>query len=161
MRARSSGLAALAHRAFAVGLLAKAAFALVEFLLGLGLFFVGSGTIRAAIRALTIHEIAEDPADPIAGFLLGQAGLLTDSLERFYAVYLSSHGVLKLVMVVLLLRGAIWAYPLGIAILLGFIAYQVGLMASEPRLGLALLTSLDMIVVTLTLLEYRRLRRQT
>lgn len=152
------GLNRFLHRVFETGLLLKGAFALTEFGLGLGLYLVGSDAIVAAVHALTAHEISQDPTDPVARFLLAQPGGLNQNVQHFYAFYLASHGGLKLVMVALLFREVLWAYPLSIVVLIGFVGYQVSLMSAGPSLGLVLLTLLDLAVIALTVHEYRRLR---
>jgi uncharacterized membrane protein len=154
-----SALNRLLHRVFETGLLLKGAFALTEFGLGVGLYLIGSQGIVSAVHALTFHELVEDPTDPIARFLLAQAGGITQNMQHFYSFYLASHGALKLVMVALLLREVIWAYPASIVVLIGFVIYQLSLMSAGPSLGLVLLTLLDLAVIALTIHEYRRLRQ--
>jgi uncharacterized membrane protein len=149
----------LLHRTFETSLVLKGLFALSELCLGLGLYLVGSDAIVAAVHVLTAHEISQDPTDPIARFLLARAGDLTETVRQFYAFYLASHGALKLAMVGLLLRGVLWAYPLSIVALIGFVIYQLALMSAGPSLGLVLLTLLDLAVIALTIHEYRRLRQ--
>ncbi|MDH3264153.1 MAG: DUF2127 domain-containing protein [Paracoccaceae bacterium] len=151
-------LNSLLHRTFETSLVLKGLFALSELCLGLGLYLIGSDAIVAAVHALTAHEISQDPTDPVARFLLAQVGGLTRNVQHFYAFYLASHGALKLAMIALLLRGVLWAYPLSIVVLIGFVVYQLSLMSAGPSLGLVLLTLLDVAVIALTIHEYRRLR---
>ena len=149
----------LFHRLFETSLLLKGLFAAAEFLLGLALWFVSAGTLATLVRALTAHELAEDPADPLARFLLTQAEGFGAGVEHFYAFYLASHGALKLLMVGLLMREVAWAFPAGVAILSGFIVYQIALLSSGVTAGLVLLTLLDLAVLALTLREWRKVRR--
>jgi uncharacterized membrane protein len=55
-------------------------------------------------RALTQHELSEDPHDFLAAHLLHAAGGLTGSALRFGAAYLLSHGLVKIVLVAAVLR---------------------------------------------------------
>jgi uncharacterized membrane protein len=73
----------------------------------------------------------------------------------FAAIYLLSHGVAKVVLVVAVLRDQTWAYPGMIGLLLAFIVYQVYRLALDPTVGLALLTLFDAFVVVLTWKEYK------
>jgi uncharacterized membrane protein len=78
----------------------------------------------------------------------------------FGALYLLSHGLVKVVLVWAVLRDRLWAYPWMIAFLGIFIAYQAYRMVVEPTVGLALLTVFDLVVVWLTVREYGRNRRR-
>jgi uncharacterized membrane protein len=72
------------------------------------------------------------------------------------AVYLLSHGVVKVVLVAALLRNELWAYPWMVAFLGVFIAYQAYRLSLGPSLGLAALTVFDAAVAWLTYREYRK-----
>jgi uncharacterized membrane protein len=41
------------------------------------------------------------------------------------AIYVLSHGVIKMVAVVALLKNKLWGYPVSIAVFGGFIVYQI------------------------------------
>jgi uncharacterized membrane protein len=110
------------------------------------------------VRALTQHELSEDPNDFVATHLLRLAGGLTGSSVRFGAVYLLSHGIVKVVLVYALLRNKLWAYPWMIGFLVAFIGYQLYRIVLAPAGGLIALTVFDVLVAWLTLREYRRQR---
>ena len=156
---RKTGSGPLLHQAFEVGLFLKGLFATAECLLGVSLFFVANQSIQNAVRILTAQEIVEDPSDLLARFLMGAAQSLSLDAQSFYALYLVSHGGVKLGVVLLLLRGYMWAYPLAVAVLSGFIVYQIHRYLLEPGLALILLSLLDVVVIILTLIEYRSRRR--
>lgn len=159
-RLSRTGLNRVLHLLFETSLLLKGLFALTEFGLGVGLYFVASDTIVAAVQTLTAHEISEDPTDPVARFLLAQAAGFSESSRHFYAFYLASHGALKITMIALLMRDVLWAYPVSIVVLMGFIAYQAYLMSAGLTPGLVLLTLLDIAVIALAVHEYAGLRRK-
>ncbi len=146
------------HAAFEAGLLLKGLFAGAETLLGALLYFVANERILALVRWLTAHEITEDPQDRVAGFLMHAVQGFSVSTQDFYATYLIGHGVLKLVVVALLARGILWAYPLAVVVLGGFILYQAHRYVMHPGIGLVLLSLLDLAVIVLTVIEYRRLK---
>jgi uncharacterized membrane protein len=148
----------LFHEAFEASVLAKGLFAAAEALLGVGLYFVANDSIRHAVRWLTTHELTEDPTDAVAHFLLERAQGFSIGTQDFYATYLIAHGVLKLLVVFLLVRGIVWAYPFAVIMLSGFVVYQVHRFMTEPALGLVFLTVFDLVVIALTLIEYRRLK---
>jgi uncharacterized membrane protein len=148
----------LLDRAFALGIVLKGLDGVLEVLGGFLLLVVTPATIDRVARALTQHELSKDPNDFIANHLLHATGALTGTSVRFGAVYLLSHGAVKVVLVAALLRNKLWAYPWMIAFLLIFIGYQVYRLTFAPSLGLAALTVFDAIVVWLTLREYLRQR---
>jgi uncharacterized membrane protein len=79
-------------------------------------------------------------------------------MTLFGAIYLLSHGISKLVLVVLVLRNHLWAYPWLIALLLGFIGYQLYRLTVHASIGLIALTIFDALLVWLTWREYRAKR---
>ena len=143
---------------FKIGLLLKAADGVLEIVGGLLLLFVSPAQIEHIVRMLTAHELAQDPHDFIARHLLHTASHLTTATTLFGAVYLLSHGVSKLVLVVLVLQGRLWAYPWLMALLLAFIGYQLYRITVHPSLGLTALTIFDALLVWLTWREYRAKR---
>lgn len=144
-------------RAFRVSLWLKGADGALELLGGLLLLVVSPDALGAFVKMLTRHELSEDPHDVIANYLLGQAGNLTKTATLFGALYLISHGVIKLILVVAVLREKLWAYPWMIGFLGVFIVYQVYRLVLSPSVWLTLLTLFDIVVVVLTRIEYRRL----
>ena len=145
-------------RAFLVGIVLKGLDGLLEVVGGLLLLLVSPATIADVARALTQHELSEDPHDFLATHLLHATGTLTGSALTFGAVYLLSHGLVKIVLVAALLRNQLWAYPALIVFLIVFIVYQLYRMTYAPSVGLAGLTVFDAIVTWLTIREYQRQR---
>jgi uncharacterized membrane protein len=127
----------------------------LEIVGGAVLLFVRPTTLDQLARSLTQHELAQDPHDFLARHVLHSAGQLTHGSTLFAAVYLLSHGIAKVVLVVALLRDQLWAYPATIALLGAFIAYQLYRLSYRVTLGLTLLTIFDAFVVWLTWREYR------
>ncbi len=154
-----AGLSPGLDRAFRIGLLLKAADGVLEVVAGALLLIVRPSTIDRIAHALTAHELSEDPHDRIAQFLLHTTGQLSSGATLFAAVYLLSHGVSKVVLVALVLRDKLWAYPWLIALLGAFIAYQLYiLILVKFSWSLAGLTVFDVFLVWLTWREYQAKR---
>ena len=145
-------------RAFAIGIILKGLDGLLEVVGGVLLLVVSPTTIDNLSRALTQHELSEDPHDFLATHLLHAAGSLTGSSLEFGAAYLLLHGVVKVVLVAALLRDKIWAYPWMITFLIVFIVYQIYRMTFAFSIGLLGLTVFDVVVVWLTYREYGKQR---
>jgi uncharacterized membrane protein len=148
----------LLDRAFAVGIILKGLDGVLEVVGGFLLLVVSPATIDQVSRAITQHELSEDPHDFLATHLLHAAGSLTGSSLQFGAAYLLLHGVVKIVLVAALLKDKIWAYPWMLAFLLVFIVYQIYRMTFAFSIGLLGLTIFDVVVVWLTYREYGKQR---
>ena len=77
----------------------------------------------------------------------------------FYAFYLLSHGLVKLVVVAGLLKEKLWAYPASFVIFGAFIAYQLYRYSYTHDLSLILLSIFDLFVIVLAVHEYRLVKR--
>jgi len=146
-------------KTFKVGLVLKGLDGVLEVAGGLLLLFLSPQAIEHVVRVLTAHELSEDPRDMIARYLLHTTAHLGRGTTLFGAIYLLSHGITKIVLVALVLKDKLWAYPWLIALLLAFIAYQLyQITAVRFSAGLAALTVFDAFLVWLTWREYRSKR---
>jgi uncharacterized membrane protein len=146
----------LLDRIFDISVTLKGIDGLLELVGGVLLLVLSPVRLNAIVRFLTQHELSEDPHDVIATHLVRYAHLLTAGVSLFLALYLLSHGLVKIVLVVAVLKEQLWAYPWMIAFLLIFIAYQVYQLTLKLSVGLLLLTVFDLFIVYLTVLEYRK-----
>ena len=106
---------------------------------------------------LTQGELSENPHDFIANHILDTAHHLTGASLVFGAIYLLSHGILKVVLVVEVLRDRLWAYTALIVVTALFVVYQVYRLAVVKfSIGLVLLTILDLLIIYLTAKEYAK-----
>lgn len=146
-------------KTFKIGLVLKGLDGILEVAGGILLLFLSPHAIEHIVRTLTAHELREDPNDLIARYLLHTAGHLTTGTTLFGAIYLLSHGAAKIVLVALVLRDKLWAYPWLIALLLAFIGYQLyQITAVHFSIGLTALTVFDAVLVWLTWREYQAKR---
>jgi uncharacterized membrane protein len=146
-------------KTFKIGLVLKGLDGILEVIGGILLLFVSPEAINHLARVLTAHELSEDPHDLIANYLLHTTAHLGRGTTIFGAIYLLSHGIAKIVLVALVLRDKLWAYPWLIGLLLAFIAYQLyRITAVQFSIGLTLLTIFDAFLVWLTWREYRAKR---
>ncbi|MDD2758501.1 MAG: DUF2127 domain-containing protein [Patescibacteria group bacterium] len=157
----SSNSQKILHETFVIGLILKGANALLEIAVAVGLFFLTPNRFTQAVSALTARELLEDPQDKIANFLLHYSPLFSANARLFIFVYLLSHGLIKLGLVVALLKRYLWAYPLAMAMFSAFGVYQLYRYTYTHSLGLIILTAFDVLVIILAWLEYKNLRRLT
>jgi uncharacterized membrane protein len=148
------------HLGFEVGILLKGVNAVVESLVGVLLWFVKPETMDRWIQVITQAELAEDPEGLIANLLRRAGERYTADTHEFGAVYLVVHGLAKLVLVFLLWRRKLWAYPLAAGILVVFVVYQVLAWTTTHTAFLLVLSVFDALLVWLIAIEYRRLKRE-
>ena len=146
------------HQIFVVSVSLKGLHALIEIAGGLALYLVSTGTIVHTINRWSYGELSEDRHDWIANHLLEFSRTFSVAEHNFYAFYLLSHGLVKSVLVVGLLREKLWAYPASFAVFGAFIAYQLYRYSYTHDVGLILLTVFDLFVIALAWHEYRLLR---
>jgi uncharacterized membrane protein len=160
-RAQDSGkpLSPALDKTFKIALVLKGLDGLLEVAAGVLLLLLSPSSIEHFVRSLTAEELSEDPHDLIANYLLHTTSHLSSGVTLFGAIYLLSHGIAKIVLVALVLRDKLWAYPWLIVLLLAFIAYQIYRIAwVHFSVGLAALTVFDAALVWLTWREYRSKR---
>jgi uncharacterized membrane protein len=147
------------HQIFEVSVWLKGAHALIECLGGVLLYFVTTSAIASWVNAFTQEELIEDPNDFIAGHLSQMASSFSVASKEFYAFYLLSHGLIKLLLVVGLLRGKLWSYPASLVALGAFMVYQVYRWSYTHSPGLLVLTVFDAVVMVLIWHEWRVVRQ--
>jgi uncharacterized membrane protein len=147
------------HAAFRAGIVAKGIDGFLEITGGILLLFMRPETIGYLVRLLTEHELSTDPRDIIANYLLRTAGHLSESTKLFGSLYLLSHGLIKLLLVVTLWNRKLWAYPAAIIFFVAFIAYQLYRYSLSRSPLLIVLSVVDAAVVVLALEEYKNIRR--
>jgi uncharacterized membrane protein len=148
----------LRERFFRISVLLKGLNAVLEIVGGLTLFGVSPAFILRTVALLTQDELAEDPRDFVANYFLHAASHLSLGGQRFAAIYLLGHGVVKIGLVWALLKQKLWAYPLSIIVFGAFIVYQLYRYTFTHGLGLIALSVFDLVVIWLIYLEYRAIR---
>ncbi len=147
------------RRIFRWSLILKAIDSAIEMAAGAALYFVSYSAIVGFVHWLTRTELTEDPRDFLANWLMHSAEAFSVSRKDAAAVYLFSHGAIKLFLVIMVLREKDWAYPVFMAALVLLIAYQCYQIALVFSLWLAVLTVFDAVVLVLTWHEYGLHRR--
>lgn len=73
----------------------------------------------------------------------------------FASLYLLSHGLVKVVLVVCLWANRLWAYPLTIVVFAAFMVYQTYRFTHTHSWALIILTLFDGLLIFLTWKEYQ------
>ncbi|TXB69403.1 DUF2127 domain-containing protein [Paracoccus aurantiacus] len=147
------------HEIFRLSVILKGLHALIEIAGGIAFYLISADSVVRWVSVLTRPELAENPRDMIATHLLAAAHGLNASTQSFYAFYLLSHGLIKIVLVIGLLREKLIAYPASLVAMTAFIAYQLYRYSYTHSFGLLVLTVFDLIVMVLVWHEWRLLRK--
>jgi len=140
---------------FLIGIVFKGIDGALELIGGGVLLVFSPDRLIGVARWLTAPELAEDPHDALANFLLHSVVHLGAKTTTFLAFYLLIHGVVKVVIVWALLRGTRRVYPWAIAALTAFLGYQLYELVVAPTVSVLLLTIFDAIIIALTWREWR------
>ncbi len=147
----------LLDKTFNFALILKGLDGLLELVGGILLIVISPETINRLAHSLTQHELSQDPHDFLAHHLLRLTANLHNT-QTFGALYLLTHGLVKVWLVWALLRSRLWAYPTAIVVFAAFGAYQMYRWSYTHSVAMLALTVQDVFVILLTWAEYRRLR---
>ena len=148
-------------KVFEVGILLKGLDGLLEIAGGVLLLLIKPQYLNQLALTLTQHELSEDPHDFLSSHILHSTENLAAGSLVFAALYLLSHGIVKIVLVVEILHDRFWAYLGLIYLTIGFMVYQSYRFSYSHSIGLLLLTVFDAVIVYLTAVEYRKRRHQS
>jgi uncharacterized membrane protein len=141
---------------FNFALLLKAANGVIEVLGAALIFFVPPTLVLEIVEFLTGGELAQDPDDPIVGILRDTAQSFSVHTHYFLAGYLVLHGLVKILLVIGIFAGKRIAYPLFMIALVLFGSYEAYRGFVRHELLLQVFAVFDLLVLVLTVYEYRR-----
>lgn len=148
-------------KAFDIGLGLKAIDGAGEVGGGIWLLFINPHWLQAWAAIIFAPELREDPGDFVDTHILHWLAHFHENTLFFAAVYLLMHGFAKLVIVLEIVRGKLWAYPGLIILTLIFIVYQgYHMVAVGISAGYVALTLFDFLILVLTAAEYVKVKRQ-
>ena len=101
----------LLDKSYEIGILLKGIDGVAELIGGLLLWLVSPSSIDNFARWLTQHELDHDPHDFVANHILQYGHHLAQGHNLFAILFLLTHGLVKVVLVVCLLLNKRWAYP--------------------------------------------------
>lgn len=121
---------------------------------GVILWFIRPAAMNQTLQLLFLQELARNPDGFFTSHVLRESSKLAYADPRFASLYLLSHGITKVVLVVCLWLNKLWAYPLTILVFAGFCVYQVHRYTRTHSVMLILLTIFDLFLIYLTWREY-------
>ena len=146
------------HLAFEISLLLKALFALGQIIGGIVALFVTKDFLLKTVSVLTQEELAEDPRDLIANYLLHSAQNLSIGTQLFVALYLLRSWQHQAMANHRTPASETLVLPTAILVFGLFIVCQLYRFNFTHSVWLLLITLVDVIVIALTWHEYKYLR---
>jgi len=143
------------YEVFVGAVVIKGLNAILEIALGTLLFF--TDIVEDVVSGLVQREIIEDPNSFVANYIQSLLST-TPQVQTFGALYIVSHGIVKVFLMAGLLRNKIWAYPATMAVLALFITYQLVRYLNTHSILLIFLSIFDAFVAWLVWHEYKRLQ---
>ncbi len=150
----------LLDKSYEIGLLLKGIDGTIELIGALLLIFVPPHLFESAAHGLTRAELASDPDSFVANHLVHAAHTLAQGHNLFATLFLLTHGIVKVTLVVCLLRNKVWAYPYALVALGLFLVYQLYEMIVNPTVGMGFLTVLDAVIIGLVWREWQKVRAE-
>ncbi|MBZ9688867.1 DUF2127 domain-containing protein [Clostridium estertheticum] len=146
------------HASFHIGLIVKSLYDIGEVLCGILLIFLTPERMSKLITFISKNELYEDPNDFIMNYLVSFSHVFSISMQHFTSFYLLTHGTVKILILILLWRKKIWAYPMSCVIFMAFIVIQMQHFIQTHSIMLLALTLIDVVMIVLTILEYRNIK---
>lgn len=143
---------------FRIGIILKGLHAILEIVGGALLLFVTTDLVVFMIKIVTFTELTEDPGDVIANYLRHGAEAFAIGGKTFVALYLLSHGIVRLFLAVALLRNKTWAYPTSLVVFGALIVYQLYRFTHTHSWVLLAISVIDAVVLWLIWHEYQIVR---
>ncbi|MFC4652969.1 DUF2127 domain-containing protein [Lactococcus nasutitermitis] len=143
---------------FDIALLLKSIFALGEIIGGTAMFFLTPARVNTLLSWFRRSTMTGEKTGFFTHLIVHFSQNFTTNTQYILAVYLLSHGVIKLVTLALLWRKVLWAYPLSLLVFLGFIIYQINEYTQTHSIFMIFVTLVDLIMMILTILEYKNIR---
>lgn len=142
------------HWLFEASLIFKGLFAAGESIGGLGLLLTPNIMLIQLIRWAWSYNLTQQPDADMAKWVQHLTEAFSIQVQHFYAYYLLAHGAIKFLMVIMLARRILWGYPLAMAILAGFVAYQLSEFVSHGYVTFLILSGLDALMIVLVYREW-------
>jgi uncharacterized membrane protein len=150
----------LLHDSFRVGITLKGLDGILEVLASVALYSISPAKMTEFVRRLVEHMVARMPNGYLAAHLIAASQKLNNDSREFAAIYLLTHGLVKVILVVCLWMNKLWAYPLTIAVFGLFMLYQMGRFAHTHSIAMILLTVFDAVVIYLTWVEFQQQKKR-
>lgn len=148
--------ASSSHLFFKIGMWWKGIDGVLQVAGGTVLLFVSNVDLNRWVYRLTQYD--DDQDDLMTRVMSSLARNVSHQAQMGGVFYLWAHGGLKIMLVVGLMSGKKWTYPLGLLMQAVFIVYEAFVFFHKGSLLMLALAVSDMVIFYLIYREYHRLR---
>lgn len=146
----------LSHRAYLIAIAIKGFDGALETLLGITVAILGRQGLYDLLISLAAPELDNHPDSRASHIIRHSADGLMHASHGFMVAYLLAHGLLKLGIAIGLFReNTEWIFPVGSAVLVGFIAYMSYHLTLHWSYWLLAFALFDGVTLALVLNEWR------
>lgn len=145
----------LLDKSYEVGIIIKGVDGTVEIVGGLFVLFLSPTSITKLVHWLTDRSLQENPHGFFSNHIVKIGFDLSHGTHFSTALFLLSHGTVKVVLVLFLLLNKHWIYPWALGVLTLFLVYQVYLFALSPKISMFFLVFLDVAILYLVNREWK------
>jgi uncharacterized membrane protein len=146
----------LLDRTFHAGIAIKGFDGVLECIGGVLIWFIKPTSMNGILRFASMHDLPGKYDEIIVAQLFHLTQTLANGGKLFASMYLITHGLSKVVLVVALWLNKLWAYPLTIFVFAVFCVYQMYRYTHTHSIWLVLLTIFDLFLIYLTWREYQQ-----
>lgn len=150
----------LLDKTYEIGIIIKGIDGSLELIGGLLVLLLTPHAITGITAFLTHDALQENPHNFLALRVQHTGHTLAAGHTLFAALFLLTHGLVKVVLVACLLLNKLWAYPGALVVLGIFLIYQIYLLVTATTFGMAFLTVLDVIIIFLVWREWQKVKAE-
>lgn len=147
-------------KAYEIGLFVKAIDGTIELISGILVLVLSPSFILSTTHSLVDSTLRANLHSFIGLHILHSGQKLAEGHKLFAALFLLTHGLVKIVLVVYLLMNKIWVYPYALGVLTLFLVFQVYSLIVTPGFGMAVLAVLDIVIIWLVWREWEHVKRE-
>jgi uncharacterized membrane protein len=141
---------------FHTGIAIKGFDGVLEMIGGVLIWFMKPSSMNGFFRFASMHDLPGKYDDMLIAQLLHLTQTLANGGKVFASIYLITHGLSKVVLVIALWMNKLWAYPLTMFVFAVFCVYQMQRYTHTHNIWLVVLTVFDLLLIYLTWREYRQ-----
>ena len=150
----------IVHNLFEIVVLMKGVSGILEMILGGVFIFSSRDLIYKVINFFSGQKFIGLLGRLTSDYFIRHTNNFSFSSQKFIAIYFLFYGIVNIFLVISLLRGKLWAYPVAIVFYILFMLYQAYRLVFHHTSLLIFLIIWDSALVILTYLEYQRLKSQ-
>jgi uncharacterized membrane protein len=151
LKARGSSLL---DKTFHTGIAIKAFDGVLECIGGVLVWFIKPTSMNGIARFVAMHDLPGKYDEALIAHLLHTTEMLANGGKVFASIYLITHGLSKVLLVIALWMNKLWAYPLTMFVFAVFCVYQMHRYTRTHSIFLVVLTVFDLLLIYLTWREY-------